>query len=133
MLMRALSVHIAHETAGAARIRHSLRPLTTEGEEFPANLGRNASREREAISAVIPGRAKHEPGIHNHDQEYGFRALATRAPERRKLLKTPSRSRGALRPRFAVLFAPFKTEGAGNAGCALHPRSHVQWVERVRT
>ena len=62
--MRALSVHIAHETAGAARIRHSLRPLTTEGEELPANLGRNASREREAISAVIPGRAEHEPGIH---------------------------------------------------------------------
>ena len=64
MLMRALSVHTAHETAGAARIRHSLRPLTTEGEELPANLGRNASREREAISAVIPGRAEHEPGIH---------------------------------------------------------------------
>src|SRR4029078_5077737 len=31
------------------------------------------------------------------------------------------------------LFALSKTEGAGNAGCALHPRSHVQWVERVRT
>ena len=27
MLMRALSVHTAHEIAGAARIRHSLRPL----------------------------------------------------------------------------------------------------------
>src|SRR6185369_12015316 len=26
-------------------------------------------------------------------------------------------------------FAPWKPEGAGNAGCALHPRSHVQWVE----
>jgi len=49
MLMRALSVHIAHETAGAARIRHSLRPLTTEGEELPANLGRNASREGEDV------------------------------------------------------------------------------------
>jgi hypothetical protein len=30
MLMRALSVHIAHEIAGAARIRHSLRPLNLE-------------------------------------------------------------------------------------------------------
>src|SRR5882724_13606001 len=47
MLMRALSVHIAHETSGAARIRHSLRPLIGEGEEILANLGRNASRERE--------------------------------------------------------------------------------------
>ena len=66
MLMRALLVHIAHETAGAARIPHSLRPLTTEGEEINANLGRNASREREGVplSSVIPGRAKHEPGIH---------------------------------------------------------------------
>jgi hypothetical protein len=34
MLMRALSVHIAHETAGAARTRHSLRPLISEGEEI---------------------------------------------------------------------------------------------------
>src|SRR6266699_3617502 len=31
MLMRALSVHTAHEIAGSARIRHSLRPLNFEG------------------------------------------------------------------------------------------------------
>ena len=49
MLVCALFVHIAHETAGAARTRSSLRPLTTEGEEFPANLGRNASRDREGV------------------------------------------------------------------------------------
>jgi hypothetical protein len=31
---------------------------------------------------VIPGRAKREPGIHNHDGEYGFRACAKwRIPE----------------------------------------------------
>jgi hypothetical protein len=31
---------------------------------------------------VIPGHAKREPGIHNHDREYGFRARAKwRAPE----------------------------------------------------
>ena len=40
---------------------------------------------------------------------------------------TVSRSRDALRPRFAVVLAPSKKEGAGNAGCALHPRSRVQW------
>src|SRR3954447_26644554 len=33
MLMRALSVHVAHEIAGAARIRHSLRPLIGGGRE----------------------------------------------------------------------------------------------------
>jgi hypothetical protein len=27
---------------------------------------------------VIPGRAQREPGIHNHDNEYGFRARAKR-------------------------------------------------------
>jgi hypothetical protein len=30
------------------------------------------------LSFVIPGRAKREPGIHNHDGEYGFRARAKR-------------------------------------------------------
>jgi len=29
-------------------------------------------------SPVIPGRAEREPGIHNHDREYGFRACAKR-------------------------------------------------------
>jgi hypothetical protein len=33
---------------------------------------------------VIPGRAKREPGIHNLDHEYGFRARAKwRVPEGR--------------------------------------------------
>src|SRR5450631_915228 len=39
---------------------------------------------------------------------------------------TASRSRGATRPRFASNVRPRKSEGAGNAGCALHPRSHAQ-------
>ena len=34
------------------------------------------------VRFVIPGRAKHEPGIHNPHREYGFRARAkTRVPE----------------------------------------------------
>jgi hypothetical protein len=39
---------------------------------------------------------------------------------------TEIRSRGAIRPRFAKKFRALKSEGAGNAGCALHPRSRVQ-------
>ena len=35
------------------------------------------------------------------------------------------RSRGMICPSFANSFAPLRTEGAGNAGCALHPRSRV--------
>src|SRR5689334_30806 len=55
MLMRALFVHTAHETAGAARIRHSLRPLTTEGVRVPANLGRITSRECEGVASRHAG------------------------------------------------------------------------------
>ena len=44
---------------------------------------------------------------------------------------TVSRSRGTMRPRFASYFRDlWKSEGAGNAGCALHPRSHAQCVGR---
>jgi hypothetical protein len=39
----------------------------------------------------------------------------------------PSRSRGAISPEACWIFPrPFQTEGAGKAGCALHPRSRVQ-------
>src|SRR6266403_6114848 len=39
-----------------------------------------------------------------------------------------------MRPRFAGNFRDLsKSEGAGNAGCALHPRSRVQCAQRVRT
>jgi hypothetical protein len=43
-------VHIAHETAGAARIRHSLRPLFSRGGIDLANLGQIVPRERRCIS-----------------------------------------------------------------------------------
>src|SRR3981081_348943 len=36
------------------------------------------------------------------------------------------RSRGAMRPRFARNFLTPRSEGAGNTGCTLHPRSRVQ-------
>jgi hypothetical protein len=40
------------------------------------------SQRRRIVYLVIPGRAKREPGIHNHDREYGFRACAKwRIPE----------------------------------------------------
>src|SRR5882724_6568414 len=38
-----------------------------------------------------------------------------------------------MRPRFAGYFRDLsKSEGAGNAGCALHPRSHAQRAQKVR-
>ena len=42
---------------------------------------------------------------------------------------TRPHSRGGMSPSFACR-RPSKEEGAGNAGCALHPRSRVQRVER---
>ncbi len=44
-----LPLSCAHETAGAARARHSLRPLFGEGENFSTDSG-EASRERERLS-----------------------------------------------------------------------------------
>src|SRR5881392_3746895 len=45
-----LFAQIARETAGAASTRSSLRPLTRRAGSYPANLGRNAPRERGVIS-----------------------------------------------------------------------------------
>src|SRR6266567_9470248 len=39
---------------------------------------------------------------------------------------TPPRSRGAMRPSFAKTVRPKKTEGAGNAGCPMHPQPRVR-------
>ena len=57
-------------------------------------------------------------------------AMTVRVPD--SIFKHPnttSRSRGTKCPSFAGTFPPSKSEGAGNAGCALHPRSRVRWVE----
>ena len=67
--MCALFLPIAHETAGAARIRHSLRPLFGEGEEFLANLGRNALREREAISTSLRATGSRECALDDRLRE----------------------------------------------------------------
>jgi hypothetical protein len=42
------------------------------------------------------------------------------------------RSRGAIGVR-GLLASPSIREGAGNAGCLLHPRSRVQWCKELRT
>jgi hypothetical protein len=43
------------------------------------------------------------------------------------LLLAAHRARGLLK------FLSLKREGAGNAGCLLHPRSRVQWCKELRT
>ena len=56
-----LFAQIARETAGAASTRSSLRPLIGGQRSYPANLGRNASRDREASYSVVVI-AAHEAG-----------------------------------------------------------------------
>jgi hypothetical protein len=43
---------------------------------------------------------------------------------------TASRSRGVICPRFAMNFLTLQSEGAGNTGCTLHPRSRVQVAQK---
>jgi len=47
-------------------------------------------------------------------------------------LGTRPRSRGAMRPSCAKNLLPLITEGAGNAGCPLHPQPRVQSVQSTR-
>jgi hypothetical protein len=52
MLVCIFSSTTAHEIAGAARIRHSLRPLFGEGENDLQNFGRIAPRDRELVFEI---------------------------------------------------------------------------------
>src|SRR5450631_5887 len=61
MLMRALSVHIAQETSGAARIRHSPRPLSFEGKEISGKArARRAAGSRTHIQSSSPANGSAE-------------------------------------------------------------------------
>src|SRR6476620_2679449 len=88
---------IAHETAGAARIRHSLRPLFGEGVRIPANLGRRASRECETVSTVIASAAKQSMSPHEERMDC-FASLAMTwigsGPTRRMADPPPGARRG---------------------------------------
>src|SRR6266567_2222592 len=51
MLVRATNYFIAHGTSGAARIRHSLRPLIGEGERYTQTSG---AVRRESANPYLP-------------------------------------------------------------------------------
>jgi hypothetical protein len=75
MLMRALSVHIAHEIAGAARIRHSLRPLNWGGrKEF---LQTSGAMRRENAKLYLPSlRAKRSNPWRGRESKHGLLRFA---------------------------------------------------------
>src|SRR3954453_13180169 len=57
MLVCVFSHRFAHETAGAARTRHSPRPLVKEGGKRKAKLGRIGPRDRELMSISVIARS----------------------------------------------------------------------------
>src|ERR1700688_1373380 len=57
MLVSAFFVHHARETAGAARTRSSLRPLTSRAKVSNKNFGRIAPREQERMSHNVIARS----------------------------------------------------------------------------
>ena len=91
---------------------------------MPPGKWRRAGGARSALVHVGASAAKriHQRGSAESD---GYRFASRIA----MTIDTASRSRGALRPRFAVRFALFETEGAGKTGCLLHPRSRVRFAQ----
>jgi len=66
--VRTSYVHLAHETAGAARTRSSLLPLF-EGRGIAAKLGRITPREGKAMFVNVSASATHSPSSPAGDDE----------------------------------------------------------------
>jgi hypothetical protein len=89
---------------------------------MPAGQRRVTARERAgsgtaiAVHALIPSPAAAERRIQISSEQTHIGVLAAH-----------------LHARFSRPLHPRKSEGAGNAGCALHPRSRVQCARELRT
>ena len=88
--------------------------------------GRGFQTQDASAVRIIRARSGAQSGFGSNSSQ------ASRRPSRTMTPNTRPRSRGALRPRFAIFVAPFETEGAGNTGCTLHPRSRVQLRTKTR-
>jgi hypothetical protein len=105
-------VHIAHEIAGAARIRHSLRPLTFEGGKFQQTSGdqrrenadlRSYARQRHCErSEAIHYAARRKYGLlrrfARNDVERTLASLNSPSPSRHSTQTAGARSRSRPRP-----------------------------------
>jgi len=83
MLVCALSVHIAHETAGAARIRHPCALCILEGESYLQTSGATRRGKAKSCCAVIASEAKQSILSLRRDMDC-FAALARRLREFRR-------------------------------------------------
>ena len=93
----------------------------------------NSERKFRTRNPVIASEAKQSIARHNGHMD----CFVASAPLRKRFAFVAgndgvpdmiSPSRGAMRPKFSKNFLP--KEGAGNAGCTLHPRSRVQTVRK---
>jgi len=73
-----------------------------------------------------------EPVIRPAEGRTGWRVMTIESMARSFSSDIVSHSRGAMRPSCARTFVPRKTEGAGKAGCPLHPQPRVQCVGSTR-
>jgi hypothetical protein len=122
MLVCALFVHIAHETAGAARTRSSLRPLIGEGKEISGKA--RAERAARSRSCVLDRDAPH---IHNRHS--GMRHLAQ--------ARNPSRGRvgGSMDSGLSPSGCPGMTRGyrCSRSAPARHPQTKTRQVAPPRS
>src|SRR5256885_17105460 len=77
MLMRALFVHVAHEIAGAARIRHSLRPLISRGRKN--NMQTSGAMRREIAKLYPPSLRAQRSNPSRHIKEERMDCFASLA------------------------------------------------------
>ncbi len=108
----------------------ALAPQDDGSRQERVRLGSNRHRAspRLVVRDARRCRAPHHEGLGPHPEERAFaRVSKDEATELEKALvsHTTPHSRGAMRPSFARQ-CPSITEGAGNAGCPMHPQPRVR-------
>src|ERR1700730_4013756 len=93
------SLHnFAHETAGAARTRSSLRPLIGGQGDLIAKLGRKTPRDREGVFTIIASEAKQSSFLFSQKLD----CFVARAPRNDEVAYQPEPT-PALTPSFACV------------------------------
>jgi hypothetical protein len=118
-----LHLTFAREAAGAAGTRHSLRPLFCWAKCFCKTSGASRRGNAEIYVKFEPRHCEErsDEAIHcHHRPDCGLLRFARNDREH-----TLAISRHVFARAFQFVCPSLKPEGAGNAGCALHPRSRV--------
>ena len=115
------------------RAAHSNIAASSRRKPGPITPGRRSCEERrracfiDASRGMGPGSRSRCSLAQDDGRECGARLSPLLAITNSTWLHVPAAPR---RPSFASCSPSRKTEGAGNAGCALHPRSHVHLAQK---